>query len=313
MPIAIVVHGGAGTAAPERHEIVQAGCKDAALIGWRILREGGSALDAVEAAARALEDNPDYNAGRGACLTMDGAIELDAGIMEGRTLQAGAVACVQLVKNPISLARKVLESEHVLLAARGAERFADEQGIPRCSFDYLLTGRQYKIWQERKEQAKRGEPGQDEEEPRYYRREITRSASEEKHGTIGAVALDTSGLLAAATSTGGIHYKYPGRVGDSPLVGGGFYADEFAAVSCTGQGEDFTRLLIARRAADYASGGMIARDAAQAAIAFLGSRAAGTGGLIIVDRLGNAGFAWNSANMSHAYMVEGMDEPVTGV
>lgn len=313
MPIAIIVHGGAGTAAPERHALVRAGCSEAALAGWRVLQQGGSALDAVETAVRALEDNPSYNAGRGASLTRDGTIELDAGIMEGRTAEVGAVAVVQLIRNPISLARKVLESEHVLLTGKGAERFAEEHGIPRCTFDDLLSERQYLIWQERKEQAAHAGKGQDEEEPRYYRREVVPPNRDEKHGTVGAAAIDAAGLLAAATSTGGIHFKYPGRVGDSPLVGCGFFADEYAAVSCTGTGEDFTRLLIAKRASDYVASGMIARDAAQAAIAFLGSHAEGTGGLILVDRLGNVGFAWNSPNMSHAYMTEGMDNPVTGV
>jgi len=298
MPIAIIVHGGAGTASPERSEIVQAGCKEAALVGWRILQEGGSALDAVEAAVRALEDNPSYNAGTGACLNSDGNIELDAGIMDGQGLHVGAVAGVERIKNPISLARKVLESPHVLLVGRGAEQFAQEQGISQCALEDLVTERQYKIWQEQQAQ-----------QPQQVQHT-------DKHGTVGAVALDASGVLAAATSTGGIHNKYPGRVGDSPLVGCGFYADEYAAVSCTGDGEDFVRLLIAKRAADVvgnSKGGQTAREAAEAAIAVLGAKATGTGGLIVVDRKGNVGFAWNSRNMSHAYIIEGMEEPIAGL
>ena len=298
MPIAIIVHGGAGTASPERSEILQAGCKEAALVGWRILQEGGSALDAVEAAVCALEDNPSYNAGTGACLNSDGNIELDAGIMDGQGLHVGAVAGVERIKNPISLARKVLESPHVLLVGRGAEQFAQEQGISQCTLEELVTERQYKIWQEQQAQ----EPQQ--------------AQPTDKHGTVGAVALDASGVLAAATSTGGIRNKYPGRVGDSPLVGCGFYADEYAAVSCTGDGEDFVRLLIAKRAADVvgnSKGGQTAREAAEAAIAVLGTKSTGTGGMIVVDRKGNVGFAWNSRNMSHAYIIEGMEEPVSGV
>src|SRR6266851_7379992 len=313
MPVAIIVHGGAGDIAADRSDVVRAGCKDAALAGWRILQAGGSALDAVEAAVRALEDNPEYNAGTGACLDKDGNIELDAGMMDGRALQVGAVAGIQRIKNPISLARKVLESEHVLLIGRGAERFALEQGIVQCANEELITERQYQVWQE--QQAVR-----DTEEPRHSRREVgsTRSqvrndASTGKHGTVGAVALDMSGVLAAATSTGGIHDKYPGRVGDSPLVGCGFYADEEAAISCTGHGEDFVRLLVAKRAADFVVGGQRAREAAQSAIAFLGAHASGTGGLIVVDGKGEVGFAWNSRNMAHAYMVDGMGEPITGV
>jgi beta-aspartyl-peptidase (threonine type) len=309
MPIAIIVHGGAGIVTPDRAEGVQEGCKEAALVGWRILQEGGSALDAVEAAVHSLEDNPMFNAGTGACLTSDGNIELDAGIMEGHTLQVGAVACVELIKNPISLAREVLESHHVLLVGKGAQQFALERGIHLCEIEDLVTERQYQIWLETKAQAS----GEAEEGPRYHRREVASiDAREEKHGTVGAVAIDMTGSLAAATSTGGITNQYPGRVGDSPLVGCGFYADDNAAVSCTGYGEDFTRLLIAKRAADYVARGQTAREAAETAIAFLGAKATGTGGLIIVDRKGNIGFAWNSKNMKHAYIVEGMEEPLAG-
>ena len=309
MSLAIIVHGGAGTITSDRAEEVQVGCSEAALVGWRILEAGGSALDAVEAAVRVLEDNPNYNAGTGACLTSDGKIELDAGIMEGLKLHAGAIACVEFIKNPISLARKVMESQHVLLVGKGAQEFALEQGISQCSLDDLLTERQYKRWQENQHTKAASA-----EEPRYHRREVsTRVAREEKHGTVGAVAIDTSGMLAAATSTGGIPNQYPGRVGDSPLVGCGFYADENAAVSCTGDGEDFVRLLIAKRAADFVAGGASARDAAEAAIAVLGAKAEGTGGLIVVDRLGNVGFSWNSQNMAYAFMTKSLSEPVTGI
>jgi beta-aspartyl-peptidase (threonine type) len=309
MPTAIIVHGGAGDIDPDRQDTKQAGCKEAALAGYAILQAGGSALDAVEAAVRALEDNPEYNAGTGACLDRDGNIELDAGIMDGRALQAGAIAAVERIKNPISLARKVLESEHVLLIGRGAEQFASEQDIVQCAYEDMVTQRQYKIWQ----------AARDAEEPRHYRRQVgsTRrvqdDASASKHGTVGAVALDISGGLAAATSTGGIHNKYPGRVGDSPLVGCGFYADEYAAVSCTGHGEDFVRLLIAKRAADFVAGGLQAREAARSAIAVLSALATGTGGLIVVDSRGEVGFAWNSRNMAYAYIKDGMNEPAAGV
>src|SRR5438067_1225617 len=170
MPTAIIVHGGAGLVTPERAEGVQQGCKEAALAGWRILQAGGSALDAVEAAVRSLEDNPLFNAGTGACLTSDGNIELDAGIMEGHTLQVGAIACVELIKNPISLARKVLESPHVLLIGKGAQAYALECGIPMCELGDLVTERQYQIWLEKKAQAD-GE-SKIEDEPRYHRREV---------------------------------------------------------------------------------------------------------------------------------------------
>ncbi len=312
MPVAIIVHGGAGDVAAERSERAQSGCKEAALAGYAILQAGGSALDAVEAAVRALEDNPEFNAGTGACLDRNGNIELDAGMMDGQTLQVGAIAGIERIKNPISLARKVIESEHVLLIGRGAEQFAWEQGIGQCASEDLVTGRQRQLWQ----------AARDAEEPRHYRRQVRVSGSlaqqeqeadTGKHGTVGAVALDMSGALAAATSTGGIHDKYPGRVGDVPLVGCGFYADEEAAISCTGHGEDFVRLLIAKRAYDFVAGGQSAREAALSAIAVLGRRATGTGGLIVVDRKGEVGFAWNSRNMSYAFMKDSMEEPSAGI
>src|SRR5947209_73107 len=311
MPIAIVIHGGAGDIAAERAATAQAGCQEAALVGWHILQTGGSALDAVEAAVRALEDNPHFNAGTGAVLTSSGNIELDAGMMEGQTLRVGAIAGVERIKNPISLARKVMESPHVLLVGKGAQEFALEQDISLCALEDLLTERQYTRWKESKAQTALTE----EEEPRYHRREVssTQARQEEKHGTVGAVALDSSGILASATSTGGTFNQYPGRVGDSPLVGCGFYADDHAAISCTGHGEDFIRLLIAKRAADFVAAGATARDAAQAAIATLSAKATGLGGLIIVDRLGNVGFAWNSAHMAYAYLSEGLEEPAAGV
>ena len=312
MPVAIIVHGGAGDVAVDRRDNAQAGCKEAALAGYAILQAGGSALDAVEAAVRALEDNPEFNAGTGACLDRNGNIELDAGMMDGPTLRVGAIAGVERIKNPISLARKILASEHVLLIGRGAEQFAWEQGIEQCAAEDLVTERQRQLWQAIR----------DAEEPLHYRRQVRVSGElaqqqqetgTEKHGTVGAVALDMAGALAAATSTGGIRDKYPGRVGDVPLVGCGFYADEEAAISCTGHGEDFVRLLIAKRAYDFVAGGLSAHQAALSAIAALGARATGTGGLIVVDRKGEVGFAWNSQNMSYAYIKDGMEEPKAGV
>ncbi len=313
MSIAIVVHGGAGSLTPDRVEAVQQGCREAVLIGWHLLQNGGSAMDAVEAAVRALEDDPNFNAGTGSCLNADGYVETDAGIMEGHTLQVGAVAGVERIKNPITLARKVLASPHILLVGRGAQEFALANDMHLCKHHELITERQYNNWLKVREEQKLH---LGKEEPRYHRIEIGKvgEQSEEKHGTVGAVAIDAQGRLAAATSTGGIPNKYPGRVGDSPLVGCGFYADERAAISCTGHGEDFTRLLIAKRAADFAAQGMTARDAASSAIGVLGEKATGLGGLIMVDRLGNVGFAWNSSHMSYAYILDnGMTEPIAGV
>jgi beta-aspartyl-peptidase (threonine type) len=312
--------------------MARAGCKEAAAIGWHILKDGGTALDAVEVAVQALEDNPNYNAGTGSSLTADGSIQMDAGLMEGHTLRVGAVAVVELIKNPITLARQVLESPHVLLVAKGAVQFALERGMSLCPYEDLLTERQYRRWH-----ATHSDYLAD--EVRYSLRELaaspTRSSrrygvaemaqeqpltiypaqevQEEKHGTVGAVALDSLGVLAAATSTGGIAHKHPGRVGDSPLVGCGFYADDDAAISCTGHGEDFVRLLIAKRAADFVACGATARDAAEASIALLDAKIGSDGGLIIVDRLGNVGFTWNTTHMAYAYMTQDMQEPITGL
>jgi beta-aspartyl-peptidase (threonine type) len=290
MAIALIVHGGAGVYTPERIDPAQEGCRAGLLVGWRILQNNGSALDAVEAAVRTLEDDPQFNAGTGSSLTNEGNIEMDAGIMEGTMFHVGAVAGVELIKNPIVLARKVLESPHVLLMGRGAQQFALEHGMSLCTREELLTARQYKRWQQRQAAEK-----------------------EQEHGTVGAVALDSTGHLAAATSTGGFMNKYPGRVGDSPLVGCGFYADRHAAISCTGYGEDFIRLLIARRAAEYVAQGFTAQLAAKEAMAFLGRHTVGTGGLIVVDAQGNLGFAKSREHMPYACISDAMVEPETGI
>ena len=331
MPIALVVHGGAGRIAADRIEAANEGCRVAAQVGWRILQNGGSALDAVEVVVRALEDDPNYNAGTGSCLNADGVIEMDASIMEGQTLQVGAVARIECIKNPISLARHVLESPHVLLVGQGARAFALEQGMTLCTTKDLLTQRQHDIWQRVKEEERANEPilhrreigsiearvevqvetqesgiGPKKQQNKQEKQEKRESLEieQEKHGTVGAVALDAQGRLATATSTGGFTNKHPGRIGDTPLIGCGFYADENAAISCTGYGEDFIRLMLAKRAADFVAKGMSARDAAQAAIALLSAKAIGTGGLIVVDRAGNVGYSWNSENMAYAYLSE---------
>lgn len=292
MPLAIIVHGGAGTIASASREGARQGCKEACTLGWNVLQGGGTALSAVEAAVRSLEDNPLYDAGTGSYLSLDGKIEMDAGMMEGHTLQVGSIAGVELIKHPISLARQVLESPHVLLVGTGAQQFAQERGISLCERKDLLTEDQHARWKA----ARKG-------------RNAGKIQAGEKHGTVGAVAIDRQGHLAAATSTGGIFHKYPGRVGDSPLVGCGYYADKDAAVSCTGDGEDFIRLLIAKRASDFVAGGMNAQEAAEAAINVLATRASGTGGLIMIDSRGTIGFAYTTRHMSRASLQEGMQEP----
>ncbi len=284
---AIVVHGGAGDLGPD--DPVSSGGPDAPRLegvrracaaGWAVLHRGGSALDAVEAAVRLLEDDPTFNAGTGATLTAAGDVELDASIMDGETLRCGAVAVVKDVRNPISLARAVMErSHHVLLAGPGASAFAREVRIPAHENALLVTARQ----RARFEAARRGAAGA-------------------RTGTVGAVARDARGHLAAGTSTGGTSLKLPGRVGDTPIIGCGTYADDaLAAVSCTGHGERIIQLTLARHAADLVGRGLSAMDAAREAAALLGRRVRGEGGLVVVGPGGDVGFAHNTPAMSRAW------------
>jgi len=277
----ILVHGGAGdrpATGPEA-EAARAGCAAEARIGLDIQEAGGGALDAVEAAVRALEDDERFNAGRGACLTRAGTAELDAAIMSGAGLRLGAVAAVSGVKNPIALARRVLEAgEHVLLAGEGALAFAREVGVELVPPDYHVT------------EAARA----------ALARELARRTSSTGGGTVGAVALDAAGHVAAATSTGGMIGKRPGRVGDTPLAGAGTYADDEAgAASSTGHGERIIQVTLARSAVDLLRAGVPPQQAAERAIATL-DRVSGRGGLILIDRDGRLGVAFNTQSMSWA-------------
>ena len=232
---------------------------------------------------RILEDDPTYNAGTGATLTGAGDVELDASIMDGETLRCGAVAVVKDVRNPVALARAVMErSHHVLLAGPGASAFAREIGMPAYDNALLVTPCQRARW----EAARRGTPA-------------TRT------GTVGAVARDARGHLAAATSTGGMQLKLPGRVGDTPLIGCGTYADDaLAAVSCTGHGERIIQLTLARHVADLVGRGAPAMDAAREGVAALRARVGGEGGVIALGPRGEAGFAHNTPVMSRAWTRE---------
>jgi L-asparaginase / beta-aspartyl-peptidase len=283
----LIVHGGAGdllldesasSGGPQAPRLE--GVRRACAAGWSILRAGGSALDAVEAAVRVLEDDPSFNAGTGATLTASGDVELDASIMDGASLRCGAVAVVKDVKNPISLARAVMErTHHVLLAGPGASAFAREIGVPQYENRLLVTAEQRARW----EAAREG-------------------AGASKTGTVGAVARDALGHLASATSTGGMSMKLPGRVGDTPIIGCGTYADDaLGAVSCTGHGERIIQLTLARHAADLVGRGASAMEAARQATAVLGSRVQGSGGLIVVGPAGEVGFAHNTPAMSRAW------------
>jgi beta-aspartyl-peptidase (threonine type) len=315
MALALIVHGGAGIIQPDRQTAARDGCRAAVEAGWRALLAGGSALDAVQTAIMALEDNPGFNAGTGAVLTHDGHAELDAGLMDGEEMQVGAVGGVQRVKNPILLARAVLHSPHVLLIGVGAEQFATEAGLPLCDPEELVTVAQRERW--RRGYREGDGVGVD---PALGGLDVGAVAVEHvhaddtKHGTVGAVAVDAQGRVAAGASTGGLAAKHPGRVGDTPLAGCGFAAERgLGGVSCTGQGEDFIRLTLARRALDLIAGGMSAQQAADAAIHQLGARLNSSGGLIILDEQGRPGFARNTPTMAYGYMIEGADAPIAGV
>ena len=284
---AIAVHGGAGALddsgtsglGPEAPR--QEGVGRAAAAAWEVLRGGGSALDAVVLAASLLEDDPTFNAGTGATLTASGDVELDASLMYGPTLSAGAVACVKDVKNPILLARAVLErSGHLLLVGEGASGFAREMGIPAWPNERLVIPQQ----RARFDAARGVTPVQ------------------VGGGTIGAVARDRAGHVAAATSTGGTFLKRPGRVGDSPIIGAGTYADDLlAAVSATGHGEPIIRITLARLVADLVGAGRSAPAAASEGIRILGERVGGLGGVIVVGPSGEPGFAFNTPAMARAW------------
>jgi L-asparaginase / beta-aspartyl-peptidase len=272
---AIIVHGGAGPIKDESLVARLDGCKTAALAGWEILERGGSALAAAESAVVALEDNPLFNAGTGSTLNLLGKVEMDAAIMDGPSLRAGAVAAVSGIKNPISLARRIMDDgRHVMLAGEGALLFARQIGFPECSPDALIVGSGKKRWQE-------------------------------MHGTVGCVAFDFSGNVAVATSTGGMFDKLPGRVGDSPLLGCGTYADEYGGVSCTGHGEAIMRVVLAKSALEFLHDGKDPQSAAQGAVALLAEKTASSGGLIIVDREGRIGYARNTTHMPVCFIKNG--------
>lgn len=271
----IVVHGGAGKVAPDLVEARRAGIRAAVTHGWQLLTAGGSAVEAVEQAVKMLEDDPAFNAGRGACLNRDGEIELDASIMDGRNLAAGAIGAVKRIANPVILARAVMEAGGpVLLVGEGAGQFASAVGIAECGVDALTTERQRARWA------------------------TMREDNAESVGTVGAVALDRTGHLAAATSTGGLPLKAPGRVGDSALIGCGTYADDqLGAASCTGDGEAIIKLALAKTALEFLQKGEDPMAAARLAVGELTARIGAEVGIILLDRYGRIGMARNTAQM----------------
>lgn len=306
--LGFVIHGGAGvitrgSLTPEREKEYRAKLEEAVLAGYKALQDGKSSLDAVEIAIRMLEDSPLFNAGKGAVFTADGKNELDSSIMDGKTLAAGGVAGLHHVKNPITLARAVMEkSPHVLMFGDGAEKFAKEQNIELVDEKYFWTQERWdglqKILKEEKEKA--AAP------PKKVSRN-EKPASElpyNKFGTVGAVALDKDGNLAAGTSTGGMTNKKYGRVGDAPIVGAGTYANNnTCAVSGTGWGEFFIRLGVARDISalmEYRA--LPIQQAADLVIKQKLQKAGGDGGVIAIDQFGNIGISFNSEGMYRAYI-----------
>lgn len=297
----LAIHGGAGTIlrsslTPQLENEYRNALHDALRSGFSLLERGAQALDAVEAAVKSLEDCPLFNAGRGAVFTADGRHEMDASIMDGRQRSAGAVAGISGVRNPVALARKVMEqSEHVLLCGRGAEEFAREKGLPFESDSYFHTDFRFRQWQEAKSEGR-----------------IQLDHTEKKFGTVGAVALDRHGNLAAATSTGGMTNKRFGRVGDSPLIGAGTFADNATcAVSCTGHGEYFIRSVVAYDVScliEYK--GYTIRQACEEVVMKKLVATGGEGGLIALDRSGVPVLVFNSEGMYRGSCVSGSQAEV---
>src|SRR5437870_9707652 len=300
--IGLAVHGGAGTIdrskmTPEKEHEYRAELERALTVGDEILKRGGSSLDATEAAVRVLEDDPHFNAGKGAVFTSAGTNEMDAAIMDGKTLAAGAVASLKHIKNPISLARLVMEkSGHVMMDGDGAETFARENGIELVDQKYFYTQERWEALEKIKaaEKSRTGTAGK-----------AFIITDQDRHGTVGAVALDRNGNLAAATSTGGTTNKRPGRVGDSPVIGAGTYANNATcAVSCTGDGEFFIRAAVAHQVSALMElRGMSLPEAAERALA-RAQKLGGNGGLIAIDKNGNVALPFNTSGMYRGYLGE---------
>jgi L-asparaginase / beta-aspartyl-peptidase len=285
----LVVHGGAWAIPEDMVEAHIRGVRNAIAAGWRTLQGGGTALDAVEEAVVVMEDDETFDAGRGAFLNREGKVQLDALIMDGATLRAGGVGCVEHLRNPVRAARKILsESPHIYFVAEGAERFAVEHGVPLCKNEDLIIPRE--IERLRDFQAN------------LAQREKDLFAPAISHDTVGAVALDRDGNIAAATSTGGTLNKAPGRLGDSSLIGCGCYADNAsAAASTTGWGEPIMKLVLAKWSADRVSAGNAPEWVAQEAMNYLQSRVQGHGGIILLDAHGRFGIAHNTPRMAWAF------------
>jgi len=298
----IMIHGGAGALDNVKDNKIAVryleSIRQILEHGRDVLTLGGSAVQAVEACASLLEDDPVFNAGCGSVLNEYGKVEMDAAIMDGRDLSAGAVAAVDNIPNPIQLARYVMtESEHVMLISEGAMRFADHCSIERAPENYFYTPDRVKQLEQARLKHKMMLDHDDTEE----------DSEDQKYGTIGAIARDLKGDLAAATSTGGIVNKRMGRVGDSPIIGAGVYADnETCAVSATGYGEEFMRSVISKTIADFVyMKGMNAEQATQAGIEYLTRKVKGRGGVIVIDHEGNCSSGFTTKKMIHGWIEKG--------
>ena len=300
--VSFIVHGGAWDIPDNMLAAHRNGVKKALEVGWNILMNGGSGVEAVEKAIRYLEDDPTFDAGLGSFVNAVGEIELDASIMNGTTFRCGAVAAVQNIRNPISLARLVMdESEHVLISGNGAVRFAVEHGIQQCKSDELLVGRELQRWKEL--QGKKTFSTKD-----AFTGKIPSD-------TVGAVALDKDGNIIAGTSTGGTPNKYPGRIGDSPLIGCGTYADSgVGAVSCTGWGEAIIKVALAKTIVDQMEmNGGDAVAAAKNGIDRLKKKADGVGGVIVLSKNGKPAVAFNTPRMARAFRTSEMNSDIIEV
>jgi len=340
--LGFVIHGGAGvirrgSLTPEKEKAYRAKLEEALLAGYKALQDGKTSLDAVQIAINLLEDSPLFNAGKGAVFTADGKNELDAAIMDGKDLRAGAVAGLRHVKNPINLARAVMEkSPHVMMIGDGAEQFAKEQNIELVPEKYFFTQERWDSLQRIIKQEKEKEKLKEVQNPKPKTQSLQKSGQKSvvggqqqsairnpqseleepsnKFGTVGAVALDKNGNLAAGTSTGGMTYKKYGRVGDVPIIGAGTYANnDTCAVSATGWGEFFIRLGVARDISammEYRA--MPIQQAVDAVIKQKLQKAGGDGGVIAIDKFGNIGISFNSEGMYRAY-VDSNGKPVVEI
>jgi L-asparaginase / beta-aspartyl-peptidase len=297
----LLIHGGAWDIPADLLDAHEQGVFDALQEGWRILESGGSALDAVATAVTTLENDPAFDAGRGSFLTRDGRVQLDALMMDGATLRAGGVACVERIRNPIQAARLVLDkSPHVYFVGPGAEDFAQSQGMTLIDNSELVLDRERRRLAEAQAREQAGAPDRTFSGPHA-----------DSHDTVGAVALDSLGRLAAATSTGGTLNKDPGRVGDSSLIGCGCYADNAsAAVSLTGWGEPIMKLVLGKWATDRVLHGGSPEQVAPDAIGYLHRRLGGHGGIILLAPDGRYGLAHNTPRM--AWGVHTADGPRVG-